>query len=105
VKRAGCWNFILLIFIFLNIYFPNGGASELRLAYKLKFYDHFLKHLKQLEAKFKKPIIFCGDGNTAHQAIDLARPKANEKNSGFKPEERVWLDKFRSAGFIDAFEN
>lgn len=89
-------------FILLNVYFPNGGASTARLNYKLEFYAEFLNYLKKLMAQ-GKCLILCGDLNTAHQAIDLARPKENEKNSGFMPVERAWLDKYFAAGFIDTF--
>lgn len=86
-------------FTLLNVYFPNGKASPERLKYKLKFYETFLSYIKRK----KKPVIFCGDVNTAHKEIDLARPKENEKISGFLPEERKWLDKFVEAGYIDSF--
>ncbi len=86
-------------FVLLNVYFPNGGSGETRLKYKLEFYKEFLEYIK----KIKKPVIFCGDVNTAHQEIDLARPKENEKNSGFMPAERDWLDKFVEADFIDTY--
>lgn len=89
-------------FILFNIYFPNGGASDIRLKYKLKFYDEFLKYIDKLK-KQKKKIIFTGDVNTAHQEIDLARPKANEKNTGFLPIERAWLDKLIKHGYLDTF--
>lgn len=89
-------------FILLNIYFPNGGAGDERLKYKLEFYKHFLDYIKKIKAAGKK-IIFCGDINTAHHEIDLARPQANLDNSGFMPIERAWLDKFAAAGFIDTF--
>lgn len=89
-------------FVFLNIYFPNGGASADRLNYKLKFYAEFLDYLKKLE-KTTKNIIFCGDINTAHHPIDLARPKENINKSGFMPIEREWLDRLADAGFIDTF--
>lgn len=89
-------------FIFLNIYFPNGGASPERLAYKLEFYKEFVSYLKKLQ-KLGKPIIFTGDVNTAHEEIDLARPKQNEKVSGFMRVERDWLDKFAAIGFVDTF--
>ena len=48
-------------------------------------------------------IVICGDVNTAHQEIDLARPKANENISGFLPEERAWIDKLLGRGFVDTF--
>jgi exodeoxyribonuclease-3 len=89
-------------FTFLTIYFPNGGSGDARLAYKLRFYDEFLKYVSGLVARGKK-VVFCGDVNTAHKAIDLARPKENEKTSGFMLVEREWLDKFEQAGFIDTF--
>lgn len=86
----------------INIYFPNGGGGPVRLKYKLDFYDHFLKFTDRLK-KDGFSIIFCGDINTAHTEIDLARPKANEKNTGFLPEERAWLDKVVKKGFVDVF--
>ena len=89
-------------FILFNIYFPNGKASKERLQYKMDFYDAFLKHCKNLLKKDKK-IIVCGDVNTAHHEIDLARPKENSQTSGFLPEERKWIDKFIAAGFLDTF--
>lgn len=91
-------------FIFLNIYFPNGGSGEIRLDYKLKFYDQFLKYIKKLDQAGKN-IVFTGDLNTAHQEIDLARAKENVKNSGFMPKERLWLDRFTEAGFVDTFRH
>jgi exodeoxyribonuclease-3 len=89
-------------FILFNIYFPNGKANKERLQYKMDFYETFLKHLKMLLKEGKK-IVICGDVNTAHKEIDLARPKANEKTSGFLPEEREWIDNLLEAGFIDTF--
>lgn len=89
-------------FILFNIYFPNGKASKERLQYKMDFYNAFLKHCKKLLKQGDK-IVVCGDVNTAHEEIDLARPKENSATSGFLPEERKWIDKFISAGFIDTF--
>lgn len=89
-------------FILFNVYFPNGGASEERLAYKMDFYAAFLKHLKK-ELKQQPNIVICGDVNTAHCEIDLARPKENETVSGFLPQERQWIDKLLKAGFLDTF--
>lgn len=89
-------------FILFNIYFPNGQRDSERLKYKLDFYDEFLAHINKLKEKGKK-IIVCGDVNTAHKEIDLARPKENETTSGFLPIERKWLDKFISYGYIDTF--
>jgi exodeoxyribonuclease-3 len=87
---------------FFNVYFPNGKRSEERLAYKLAFYDRFLDHIEGLRKKGMS-IIFCGDVNTAHREIDLARPKENEEISGFLPVERAWIDKVIEAGYIDTF--
>lgn len=89
-------------FTLFNIYFPNGKASKERLKYKMDFYEAFLKHTKKL-LKQGKELVICGDVNTAHKEIDLARPKENEKTSGFLPEEREWMDRFVKAGFIDTF--
>ncbi len=87
---------------FFNVYFPNGQMSEERLQYKLDFYNKFLEYCSDLR-KTGKSIIICGDVNTAHKEIDLKRPKANEKTSGFLPIERAWIDKFISSGFTDTF--
>ncbi len=87
-------------FVLYNIYFPNGKASKERLQYKMDFYDAFLKHADK-QKKSGKNIIICGDVNTAHKEIDLARPKENEKTSGFLPEERAWIDKLIDHGYID----
>ena len=89
-------------FHLFNIYFPNGKARAERLKYKMDFYDAFLANVKKLKKAGKK-IIICGDVNTAHKEIDIARPKENEKISGFLPEERAWIDKFLDSGFIDTF--
>ena len=91
-------------FILFNIYFPNGARSQERLDYKMDFYDEFLKHVNKLKDKGEK-IIICGDVNTAHTEIDLARPKENQGTSGFLPIERKWMDKFLSCGYIDTFRH
>jgi len=89
-------------FTVITGYFPNGGAGPHRLKYKLEFYDAFLKFILKLR-KNGEHVIFCGDINTAHEAIDLARPKANEKNTGFLPIERAWISKVIKNNFIDVF--
>ena len=91
-----------LSFILFNIYFPNGKKNKERLEYKLDFYDTFLGYADNLKAEGKN-IIVCGDFNTAHKEIDLARPKENEKISGFLPVERAWIDTFIDHGYIDTF--
>ncbi len=89
-------------FVLFNVYFPNGKQSRERLRYKMEFYDAFLDHAEALRGK-GKAIIACGDFNTAHREIDLARPKENSKVSGFLPEERAWMDKFVEHGYVDTF--
>lgn len=89
-------------FILYNIYFPNGKASAERLQFKMAFYDAFLE-IAKVQMNRGKKLIVCGDVNTAHREIDLARPKENEKVSGFLPEEREWIDRFLAAGFVDTF--
>ena len=81
---------------FLMYIFQMDKVKKKDLVYKMEFYDRFLDHCEKLK-KDGKSIIVCGDVNTAHKAIDLARPKANEKTSGFLPMERDWMDKFLAA--------
>jgi len=88
-------------FHFLNIYFPNGQRDEIRLNYKMGFYEAFLAYAEDLRRD--RPVVVCGDFNTAHQPLDLARPKENETVSGFLPLERDWLDKFVAVGYVDTF--
>lgn len=87
---------------FFNVYFPNGQSSQERLDYKMEFYDRFLNHCEELK-KDGKSIIICGDVNTAHTEIDIARPKSNENTSGFLKMERDWITKFLSHGYLDTF--
>ncbi len=88
-------------FTLLNVYFPNGKASEERLRYKMDFYEEFLTYCKGLLEQGER-LVVCGDVNTAHKEIDLARPKENSVISGFLPEEREWIDRFLDIGFIDS---
>ena len=89
-------------FMLFNIYFPNGKKNQERLDYKLDFYDTFLAYADNQKAEGKN-IVVCGDFNTAHKEIDLARPKENEKTSGFLPVERAWIDTFTDHGYVDTF--
>jgi exodeoxyribonuclease-3 len=89
-------------FTLLNVYFPNGKKDRGRLNYKMEFYDYFLNYINKLREQGEK-IVFCGDVNTAHNAIDLARPKDNENISGFLTIEREWLDKLNKSGYVDTF--
>lgn len=89
-------------FILFNVYFPNGKMNDERLRYKMDFCDAFLDFIDPIKARGEK-LIICGDFNTAHEEIDLARPRENEDISGFLPLERAWMDKFVTYGFIDTF--
>jgi exodeoxyribonuclease-3 len=91
-------------FILFNIYFPNGKKNQERLDFKLDFYDTFLGFADNLKIKGKN-IVVCGDFNTAHKEIDLARPKENEHISGFLPIERAWIDTFIDHGYVDTFRH
>ena len=68
----------------------------------MEFYDAFLDHCEALRGQGKE-LVITGDVNTAHKPIDLKNPKANQKNSGFLPEEREWVDKFIAHGYVDSF--
>jgi exodeoxyribonuclease-3 len=88
--------------VIITCYFPNGGGGQDRLEYKLEYYDEFLKFIEKLK-KQGNSLIFCGDVNTAHNEIDLARPKENAEHTGFLPIERAWMDKLVAQGWIDTF--
>ncbi len=85
-----------------NIYFPNGQRGQGRVDYKLDFYACLLEQCDRLHAAGEQ-VIITGDFNTAHREIDLAHPKANEKTSGFLPEERAWIDTYLAHRFVDVY--
>jgi exodeoxyribonuclease-3 len=87
-------------FVLLTVYFPNGGGGPERLDYKMRFYDAFLKYINKLRKKGLS-VIFCGDVNTAHAEIDIARPKENADHTGFLLIERAWIDKIIEHGYVD----
>jgi exodeoxyribonuclease-3 len=89
-------------FVLICAYFPNSQEAGARLSYKLDFCAAIMKLCKKL-VKEGKHFILCGDYNIAHTPIDLARPKENEGNPGYLPEERAWMDAFTGAGFVDTF--
>ncbi len=89
-------------FVLINCYFPNGGRGPERLAFKLRFYEAFLKKCEALRKKGYE-VIFCGDVNTAHTEIDLARPKENRNTTGFLQIERDWVDLVVKKGYVDTF--
>lgn len=87
----------------VSVYMPSGSSSEERQAAKFRFIDEFSSRLLQIRSSGRRYII-CGDWNIAHREIDLRNWKANQKNSGFLPEERAWMDQvFGTYGFVDAF--
>lgn len=91
-------------FTLLNCYFPNGSRDHSRVPFKMAFYDAFLQKCEDFRAD-GKPVLFCGDVNTAHHEIDLANPKSNQKTTGFLPEERAWIDKITAMGYVDTFRH
>ncbi len=92
-------------FVFINAYFPNGQRDLGRVPYKLAYSDDFIAYCDALRAQGKS-VIFAGDVNTSHREIDIARPKANVKNTGFLPIERAWMDKLiEQHGYIDVFRH
>jgi len=86
----------------LNGYFPNSQAEGARLDYKLRFNAAVKERADTLVSK-GKTVVVTGDFNVSHKPIDLARPKANEKNPGYLPEERAWMDSFIGGGWTDTF--
>ncbi len=87
----------------VTVYTPNAQNELARLPYRMQWEEAFLAWLKKLEEK--KPVIFCGDLNVAHQEIDLKNPKSNRKNAGFSDEEREKFSNLLEAGFVDSFRH
>ena len=88
-------------FYMVTVYTPNSQNELARLPYRMEWERDFLAYLKELETR--KPVVFCGDLNVAHQEIDLKNPKTNRKNAGFTDEEREKFSQLLDAGFIDTF--
>lgn len=86
----------------ISAYFPNSQDAGARLGYKLEFNAAIREECDRIVASGRN-VILCGDYNVAHKPIDLANPKSNEKNPGYLPEERAWMDSFIGAGYIDTF--
>ena len=89
-------------FVLINAYFPNSQDGGRRLDYKLDFCESMQNICDDIGGQ-DKPLVLCGDYNVAHKPIDLARPKQNEKNPGYLPEERAWMDRFVGSGYVDTF--
>ena len=85
----------------VTVYTPNSQDSLRRLDYRMQWEDDFLAYIQSLDKK--KPVIYCGDLNVAHQEIDLKNPKTNRKNAGFTDEERAKMTTVLSSGFVDTF--
>lgn len=86
----------------INAYFPSGTSGDIRQTYKYFWLDEFLVYLDELK-KTRPRLILTGDYNIAHTPLDIHDPKGNKNSSGFLPEERAWMDKFLSHGFIDTY--
>ena len=89
-------------FVYITAYFPNGSRDHSRLDYKMSYKAAFLDYCNTLQ-KLGKPVVFCGDVNTAHREIDLARPKQNLNTTGFMPLERAWIDEVVNQGYVDSY--
>ena len=90
-------------FYLITCYTPNSQNELVRLPYRMKWEDDFLSYIQKLNEK--KPVIFCGDLNVAHEEIDIKNPKTNRKNAGFTDEERAKMTTILSAGYIDTFRH
>ena len=91
-------------FTLMTTYLPNGGRDHSRVPFKMEYKEAFLDYANKLRADGKK-VVFTGDINTAHNEIDLARPKQNAKTTGFLREERDWIDKVVEQGYIDTYRH
>jgi exodeoxyribonuclease-3 len=90
-------------FILVNVYTPNAQDELRRLPYRLLWDTAFRSHVTHLATR--KPVIFCGDLNVAHQEIDLARPRENRRNPGFSDEERASFTQLLESGFVDTYRH
>ena len=88
-------------FYLLTVYVPNAQRELTRLDYRMKWEDAFFEYIKALDRK--KPVIFCGDLNVAHEEIDLKNPKTNRSNAGFTDDERAKMTRILDNGFTDTF--
>jgi len=90
-------------FCVISLYMPSGSSSEARQQAKFRFLAAFMPHLRKLRRR-RREYIICGDWNIAHKQIDLKNWRSNQKNSGFLPEERAWMDElFGQTKYVDAF--
>ena len=89
-------------FVLINAYFPNGSRDHSRVPFKMRYKADFLAVCNRLREQGRS-VVFCGDVNTSHQDIDLARPRQNRFTTGFLPEERAWIDEVVTQGYVDTF--
>ena len=92
-------------FLLVNVYTPNAQNGLRRLDYRLAWDEAFRKFLATLGSDRRKPVIFCGDLNVAHQEIDIARPKENRNSAGFSDQERASFTKLLNCGFTDSYRH
>jgi exodeoxyribonuclease-3 len=85
----------------VSVYVPNSQRGLPRLPFRLRWDARFRAYLSELAAK--KPVVFCGDLNVAHEDIDIARPRDNRMNAGFTDRERRSFTRLLGAGFVDTF--
>ncbi len=88
-------------FYLLNVYTPNAQRELARLDYRMEWEDALRGYISELDKK--KPVIYCGDLNVAHEEIDLKNPKTNRKSAGFSDEERAKFTELLNAGFADSY--
>ncbi len=86
----------------MSAYFPSGTTGDERQAVKMAYLDFFFNYIHEVEQQRSK-LLVCGDYNICHREIDIHNPISNKDSSGFKPEERAWMEKFFASGFIDTF--
>lgn len=91
-------------FTVLNGYWPNSQEARKRLDYKLRYCQALTRVANKLVRQGRN-LVICGDYNIAHTAIDLARPKENEDNAGYYPEEREAMTRFLKHGYVDTFRH
>jgi exodeoxyribonuclease-3 len=89
-------------FVFIATYVPAASQGIEQVPFKLEYADALLDYCNGVRES-GKAVLFCGDINISHKEIDLARPKQNEKTTGFLPEERAWMDKLFGQGYLDSY--
>ena len=88
-------------FYVLTVYVPNSQGELKRLPYRMDWEDAWRQYILSLEEK--KPVIYCGDLNVAHEEIDIKNPSTNHHNAGFTDEERAKFSRLLASGYIDSF--